>query len=177
MCNKEILEKIQEKIESAKGDCKCKKFTGALTVELIREALLKKGFNVSERDVFIKGIPIEVDLVISKKGTKPKNRILYQSEDVLVVLEVKSKGTFGESSIKSILKNFTLIKQKTKNIHCIYVTLSERKTYKWKATKNNIKSRAYTLFWHSGHESNMKFEPTCDWDKLMKNLRKIINDV
>ncbi len=55
---------------------KSKKFSGALTVELVREALLKEGFNVSERDVFIKGFPVEIDLLISKKGISAENRIL-----------------------------------------------------------------------------------------------------
>jgi len=33
---------------------KCTKFVGALTIELLRKELGKLGFNVSNRDVFIK---------------------------------------------------------------------------------------------------------------------------
>jgi UDP-N-acetylglucosamine 2-epimerase len=156
---------------------KCKKFSGTLTVELIRQALLKKGFNVSERDVFIKGIPVEIDLLIYKKGISSENRVLYKPEDVLVILEVKRKGTFGEFAIKSIMNNFKLIKQRSKNINCIYVTLTERKNYKWKATEQNINSPVFTLFWHSGPENNMKYENTRDWKKLINYLNKITNTV
>lgn len=156
---------------------KCNKFIGALTVELIRNALLKKGFNVSGRDVFINGFPVEIDLLISKKGISPENRILYKPEDVLAIFEVKSRGAYGENSIKSIFNNFKLIKQGTKSIHCIYITLAERKNYKWKATEQNINSPVYTLFWHSGPESNMKFEATHDWKRLLNYLDKITNPV
>ena len=172
-------EKILETVSRATEEfgIKCKKFSGAITVELIRKALLEEGFNVSERDVYINGIPIEVDLLIAQKGISPLTRIQYRPEDILVVLEVKSRGTFGENSIKSISNNFKIIKQAQKNIHCIYITVSDRKNYKWKATEKNINAPAYTLFWHSGPENNLKFDSTGDWKKLIRDLRNIVNAV
>ena len=169
MKEKEILEKISRTTENF--GIKCKKFSGALTVELIREALFEEGFNVSERDVFINGIPIEIDLLIAQKGISPIKRIQYKPEDVLVVFEIKCRGTFGENSIKNIFNNFKIIKLNKKNIQCIYVTLSDRKNYKWKATEKNINAPVYTLFWHRGPENSMKFNPTGDWKKLIKDLR------
>ena len=77
---------------------------------MIRDAFKKEGFTVSERDVYIKGIPIENDLMVLRPGIKSENRILYDHEDILVVLEIKSRGSFGKSIIEGIRKNFNLIK-------------------------------------------------------------------
>lgn len=145
---REVLEKILRATEEF--GIKCKKFSGAITAELIREALLVEGFNISERDVFIDGIPIEIDLLITQKDSSPKNQIRYNPNDVLVALEIKSRGSFGKNSTRSILNNFEIIKQTQKTIQCIYITLSERKNYKWRATEENINAPVYTLFWHSG---------------------------
>ena len=47
---------------------KCSKFTGALTIEVLRLHLKRNGIPVSRRDVFIKGVGIEVDLIIPRPG-------------------------------------------------------------------------------------------------------------
>lgn len=175
MSDKYILDNYKKAKENFGS--KCSKYRGTLTVELIRQALKKEGFIVSERDVFIKGIPIENDLIISKVGSKPENRILYNKEDVLAVLEIKSRGIWGKSAIDRIRKNFDLIKSNNKNIKCLYMTLSDRKSYKWKATEANINSPAYTLFWHTGPENKLRFEPTGDWTRLVSTIRKITKNI
>ena len=166
---------ILEAVQQGKNDCgpKCSKYRGALTVELIRSALKQAGFVVSDRDVYIKGIPIEIDLMILKSDSNPANRILYDAADVLAVLEIKSRGSFGESSIKEIRGNFNLIKSTNNNIACLYMTLSERKTYKWKVTPENIHSPAYTLFWNTGTEDKLKFEQTGDWTKFITDIKRM----
>jgi hypothetical protein len=153
---------------------KCSKFTGALTVELIRKAFKEEGIPVSDRDVFIKGIPVEHDLIVPHSSSRPKNRILYDNKDVRIVLEIKSRGIFGETAINNIRNNFEKIKRLNNKIKCIYVTISDRKTYKWKATKHNINSPAYTLFWHKGPEENMHFESTGDWARLIIDIKKAL---
>jgi len=154
---------------------KCKKFGGALAVEIVRDALIAEGFNVSRRDVYIKGIPIEIDLLIARQGVTPDRGILFYKDEVLVALEIKSRGTFGEASIRSIAGNFSAIREASKGIHCIYLTISERKSYKFRATKGNINAPVYTLFWHSGPEDNLKLESTGDWDRFIAELRQIKN--
>ena len=175
MNGQDILEIVSRATEEF--GIKCRKFNGTMTVELIRKALLEEGFNVSERDVFINRIPIEIDLLIVQKGTNSPNRINYKPADILVAFEIKCRGTFGEESIKSIANHFKIIKEARENINCMYVTLSERKTYKWKATEENINAPAYTLFWHSGPENKLKFDPTGDWEKLIKDLSNIVTAV
>jgi hypothetical protein len=174
MTAREVLEKVLRAMEEF--EVKCKKFSGAITTALIREALLEEGFNVSERDVFIDGIPIEIDLLIAQKDASPINRIRYDPKDVLVVLEIKSRGTFGENACRRISTNFNIIKQTKNNICCIYITLSERKNYKWRATEKEINAPVYTLFWHSGPENKLEYDPTGNWEKLINDLGTLVNN-
>jgi len=170
MNEKEILDTYTALIK--KFEPKCKKFDGAVAVEIIRDALQSEGFNVSEKDVYIQGIPIEIDLLIARQGVFPERRILFRPEDVLVALEIKSRGAFGEQALTTIAKNFKMIKKACKSIKCIYVTISERKSYPKKPTYENINAPAYTLFWNSGPEDNQEFSDTGEWKLFIEELRK-----
>lgn len=99
---------LLDQINRAKEDfgTKCSKYAGAITVEFIRRALREHGISASPRDVFIKGVPIEIDLLIPKASTSPENGILYRPEDVLIALEIKNSGAFGEATIRRIKNNF-----------------------------------------------------------------------
>jgi hypothetical protein len=173
MTDKEILDAVITVLKKLKQ--KCKKFAGAVAVEIVQDALVGEGFNVSERDVYIQGIPIEIDVLIARQGVIPEKRILFKKEDVFAALEIKSRGTFGEKSIKTIASNFNAIKEASKSIVCIYLTISDRESYKWKATEKNIDAPVYTLFWHSGPEDNLKFNCTGDWQRFIEKLRQIEN--
>lgn len=149
---------------------KCSKFLGSVTVELLRMALFDSGINVSARDVFIRGVPIEIDLIVSKPDVSPFAGLLYEPSDVLAAFEVKNTGLFGESSLKSIRRAFSLIKKAQSDIYCVYVTLAERKNYKWAANKDNLGVDVFTLFWHNGSEKHRRYESTGDWYRLIKKL-------
>ena len=95
---------------------RCTKFVGALTVEILRKELAKLGFSVSNRDVFIEGIPNELDLLITKNGRQPEEKIAYRSNDVLAVLEIKFRGSYGKDMINRIRKVFDSIKKMNKKI-------------------------------------------------------------
>lgn len=169
---------IFETISNAKKDfgIKCAKFAGTVTVEVIKLALEKHGILTSPRDVFIKGLPIEIDLLISTREAVPEHSILYEPQDVLLVLEIKNYGSFGESTISSIKKNFQRIRQLNKEICCAYITLVERKGYKWAISRENTGFPSYTLFWHHGSGRNFKIELTGDWKKLLDDINKIIQN-
>ncbi|MCJ7457966.1 MAG: hypothetical protein MUP17_03115 [candidate division Zixibacteria bacterium] len=171
MEDKEILKQISDEKNNFGT---CAKFAGAVTVEIIKEALEKHGISTSPRDVFIKGIPIEIDLLIPKRGVLPKHGILYEPQDVLVVLEIKNRGSFGKETINNIKGNYHRIKQINKKITCVYVTLSERKGFPDRVTRKNTGFYSYTLFWHSGSGKNFKNDPTDDWQKLLEKLNEII---
>jgi len=166
---------LRDQINRAKEDfgIKCPKYTGAITVEFIRLALSEHGISTSSRDVFIKGVPIEIDLLIPRAGTSPENGILYRPEDVLIALEIKNRGAFGEGAVTKIKKNFMTIRQHNKQIRCFYVTLAERKGYKWAITEDNFGFPAYTLFWYSGSGKNRRYEPSGDWQRLICDISSV----
>ena len=153
---------------------KCAKFAGAITVEIIKSALQNHRILTSPRDVFIKGLPIEIDLLIPKKEAAPQYGLVYQPQDVLAVLEIKNSGSFGESTINSIKKNFQRISQLNKEIYLAYVTLMERKGYKWAISKANLGFPTYTLFWHSGSGAKFTTVATGDWKRLLDDIRNIV---
>ena len=149
---------------------KCKKFTGALTVEMLKRALEERGILVSPRDVFIRGLSIEIDLLVPKTGGNPKYGLLYEPEDVVAALEVKNLGSFGKETINRIRANFELIRQTNANIYCAYVTFTERRGYKWAITEENLGFPAYTLSWHQGIGRKYTLERTGYFAKLLDDI-------
>lgn len=170
-----ILNKI---LELRKIQGKAKKFIGALTTELIRTELLKYGFYVSNRNVFIEGIPNELDLLIVKAGKNPKENILYSPDDILVVFEIKFRGAYGEDQRNSIKEIFDNIKRKNKNIECFYITISENKKYTHRVTSENLGYDCFELLTReSGLETAVKkklIKTTGDLDRLLNKLHDII---
>jgi len=171
-----MVRKILEEIDHAKNafGTTCKKYTGSLTVEIIRNALSSNAIEISSRDVFIRGVPLEIDLLVAKKGIIPQNRLLYEPSDVLFVFEIKKLGSFGENTIKMIKNNFKTITKCNPDIQCFYITLAERRGFKWAITDDNLGFPAFTLFWYSGSGKNEKFESTSDWERLLDKIKPVI---
>lgn len=151
---------------------KCSKYCGALTTEIIRKELKESGIFVSARDVFIRGLAVEIDLLIYRDGVTPENGILFEPEDVLVTIEVKNAGSFGDNTIQTIQHNSEKIKNLNKQIKYCYITLAERKNYKWAITDVNSGCETYTLFWHTGADSNRVDVSTGDWSRFLLNMKK-----
>jgi hypothetical protein len=151
----------------------CGKYSGALTVELVRDALEKEGVHTSPRDVYILGLPMEIDLVIPSRNAQPLNRLLYAATDVLAVVEIKNAGSFGAKTIKTVRDNFQKVNNVVPSITCCYVTLAERKGFKSAVTSDNSGGEAYTLFWHTGSRANLKHHPTGDWERFVKDMRRL----
>lgn len=168
---------LLDKVLSAKNRFgePCSKYSGAMTVEMFKAALEDHGIAASPRDVFIKGLPIEIDLVIAKPRVMPDYGLIYRARDVVVALEIKLAGSFGENGLHYIKHCFEEIKKVNPEIHCLYLTLMERKSYRWAVSEKNLGYPAYTLFWHSSSEKNRTYESTGDWNKLTDHLKRIIN--
>jgi hypothetical protein len=78
------------------------KVTGAIAVQILRQHLIQNGIPISHRDVFIKGIPIEFDLIVPKKEAESECGILNQPQDVAAVIEVKYSGIYSKESLEAI---------------------------------------------------------------------------
>ena len=161
---REEIDRVYEQAFPKRG---CKKFCGALTVEIIREHLEREGFPVSARDVFIEGLPVEIDLLITEAGIKPDHGILFKPEDVLVVFEIKFSGSYGEETRARLKGHFEEITAMHNHIRCAYVTVVERWTYKYKIDPEFLGPNfgAFTLNWRDAG-------PEQGWDKLLAWLRE-----
>ena len=165
---------ILEAAEQAKQEfgAKCRKFSGTVTVELIRRALQEAGVAVSARDVFIRGIPIEIDLIIPKKDAIPLHGLVYDPADVLAAVEVKHHGSFGSETIEKLRANFAMVKQANPRIRCCYLTLIERETYKWRVTSENCGGEAYAMFWYKTLHKQADYDSTGDWDRFVNSVKE-----
>jgi hypothetical protein len=150
---------------------KCGKYAGAVTVEVFRCALMNNGYSVSPRDSFVRGIPIEVDMLIVRPDAAPQHNCLYQPPDVLAAVEVKNYGSFGDSTIAATKANFDRITGAT-GIRCCYVSLAERRRYKWAITSENIGYPAFTIFTHTGSK-DIRYHDTGDWQRFLTWLAKL----
>jgi hypothetical protein len=153
---------------------KCGKFGGAATVEIVKGALAEEEIPTSARDVFIKGVAVEIDLIIPRRGVKPSlGGILYEPLQVAVALEIKKSGLYGEKSLAAICNSFKLLT--AQGVSCAYLTLEERKTYRYKATPENLGvPGCFTLHWHQ--RETEPFAVTEDWSRLVTFLRKRLSD-
>ena len=167
-----MADRLVRKVRTAKREFgpKCAKFSGAIAAEYVRAQLRNEGIAVSSPDVFIKGLPIELDLIVPRKGTIPRLGVLYESADVRAVLEVKNCGCFGEQAVKSVRTTFKRIRKRLPGVTCIYVTLEERPTYKCVVTDTDVGAPACTLAWHK--DTNGPYWPTTDWRRLVSLLHK-----
>jgi hypothetical protein len=166
-CERELLLQVQE-ARLAFG-AEYNKLAGSVTVEVLRSFLLKLGVPVSARDVFIRGVPVEIDLLIPSPTATPRHELIYEPSDVRAAFEVKNRGAFPGATAK-IRQSFDLIRSSSPSIYCAYITLSERKTFKEQATAENLGADVYTLFWHKGSNKNRRYDPTEDWGRLTKKL-------
>ena len=166
---------IVEAVDAAKEafGVACGKYSGALTVEIIRHALTQQGIVVSARDVFIQGVPLEIDFLIPRRNAKVQDQLLYQPQDVLAIVEVKNAGSFGESTIQTVRKNFQTIKSANPHIKCCYLTLEERKNFKWAVNNDNSGGDCYTMFWHHGSGKNYQRDSTKDWERFVSDMKKL----
>lgn len=166
---KDLIQEIFEAREEI--GVKSNKFTGAVTVEIIRKALIDEGIPVSFRDVYIKGVPTEFDLLIPKKNAKALWSILYAPKEVLAVFEIKFLGAFGSETVVTIRRNFEQLKVLNQEIYCAYLTVTELRGYKYKITPEELGFSVYTLSWHRSHLDPQRLEFTKDWELLIQELK------
>ncbi|UZE93027.1 MAG: hypothetical protein IB617_02605 [Candidatus Nealsonbacteria bacterium] len=168
--------KLLNTIMKFRNEMRATKFIGALTIELLRKEFIKKGLNVSNRDVFIKGIPYELDLIVLKEGEKAQENLLYKPKQVIAVLEIKFRGIYSKEGVENIKKVFGSIKRVNKEIKCIYLTVSENTNYKYYPDEQKLGDFSFLLL---ERKTNLEraiergeLHITGDWDKLIKVLMK-----
>ena len=168
---------ILKRILELRQKTKCTKFVGAITTELLRKEIAQLGLNVSNRDVFIEGIPNELDLLVAKTGNYPEENLVYGTDQVLAVFEIKFRGSYGKSTVDEIKDVFDSIKRLNRHIECFYVSISENKRYKYRITKDNLGYDCFELFTRDSNlESALKkdsLKPTGDLERLLLRLKQL----
>ncbi|MBI4178422.1 hypothetical protein HY522_03230 [bacterium] len=166
MTGLEVVNKARE--AKQRFGAKCSKFAGAVAVEIVKSALLEQGIPTSPRDVFVRGIPVEVDLVVPRDGQEPALALLYERTQVAAVVEVKTTGSFGESTLSKIRQDFSRFQEN--GLPYAYVTLEERRGYRWALTTDRMGFPCFTLAWHS--VMNGPVDPTEEWLAFIRFLRE-----
>jgi hypothetical protein len=172
---REILDQVNKSWNNC-GE-KCSKYVGALTAEVIRQALQNDGIPVSSRDVFIQGIPIEFDLIVPRHDAAcPTDGILYKPDEVIAVLEIKASGLFDYKSKNRIETCRDKVQELNPNVFFGYVTLSERKSFHDKNFHED--EWTYPLFWWhplKALKEHERYNSTGFWQKLLSELHKRVN--
>jgi hypothetical protein len=165
-------EELRDYLVTTKRDfgVTCRKFAGALTAEALRQELLARGLGVSQRDVFIRGVPIEIDLLVARGNVVTKDRILFEPGEIAAAIEVKYLGSFGERTIEATRRSFSAVCTASPRARCFYVTLFERRGYRGAMKSERLGHAVYTLFEYTRSEPNPPYHRTGDWDKLLHDL-------
>lgn len=172
----DLRQEIQRAFDASYPDCACRaprernKLRGALTVEILKARLEELGLPVSPRDVFIRGLPIEIDLLIPKRESVTLHNCVYEPKDVLAVLEVKFSGAYNEQTCPTIKAIFERVRSVGPHIQCIYVTVCERASYKWKVTSERLGFPAFTLYWEGPKAA--QYQESGEWSRLVEMLAK-----
>ena len=108
----------------------------------------------------------------------PRDNLIYSPADVLFAFELKANGSYGEETISGIKKKFAEIKKLNPDISCIYLTFTERMTYKHRVTEENIGHKIVELF--PRERGDLKEEDSLkengSWQKLIAYLKERYNE-
>jgi hypothetical protein len=83
---------------------------------------------------------------------------------------VKKSGSFGQPTLEKLQHGFSLYREA--GICCAYVTLEERRGYRWAASPQQIGGSCFALGWH--RTTDGPIEPTEDWGRLLLFLRQCL---
>ena len=130
----ELIQKKRDELDKKDNTVSWKKFIGDYFVRVIIEFLSKeipKSYQVTEPNAYITGFPVEYDLLIIKKGSKPeKYTRSFDPKDVYLGMELKMNGIYGsrkdlKKNIQKVKNNFDLVKDEHNHIDFVYLTFSE----------------------------------------------------
>lgn len=140
-----------------------RQFSGAVVVHLLKSVLEELGFSTSEKDVFIKDVPIEVDFLIVKPNSSPEFGVLWNPEDVIAAFELKKSGLITDAGKITVNSNFNRLKTYHPHIRLFYVSFSETRD---KIGNIQRSDDSYTFFLRR----NGKFSATGDYERFIKDV-------
>jgi len=119
--------------------------SGKATEIVIREHLLRRGFNITlNPNVKFLGSNIKNDLLLLKEPKTNPNQLEYSLTEVNMVIEIKNNAVANQSRI--IKENFDELKALSPDLRFGVVVLSERKGYTHEITDTKLGDRKYRSF-------------------------------
>jgi hypothetical protein len=138
-----LTEVAEEYLKQKSGDTPQNK-SGNATETVIRNHLLKRGFNMTlNPDVKIQGSNIKIDSLLLKPSVNP-NKPSYSPSEVDTVIEIKNNAVANQSGI--IKENFDELSRVSENFHFAVIVLSERKGYTHEITEEKLENKKYRVF-------------------------------
>jgi hypothetical protein len=143
----------------------CRKYNGALAVEVLKLALAEEGIATSGRDSYVQSLDIEWDLLVLRDEAKPAFNLLYGAGQVKAAVEVKLSGVVGQA-ITTMRRNFEIAR--AAGVKCCYVSFCDRRNTA--ATTEKLGFPCFNLTW--SHGPNKPREDSGQWPMLVKFLRE-----
>ena len=160
-----------------------KKFFGDVACRVVQFYLNEYIINKDKSEVvgpnaFINNLPIEIDLLIVKKGAKPMRFTnMYGADQVLAAIEIKTSGVFDNGAIEKQAETFDSIKKIFPKIDCIYISLQENEPKKpesfnlVKTTKTLLNRRGYGAFIFKNIRNDEYFDG--ELEQLVKRIKAL----
>jgi hypothetical protein len=175
--DEDLLNYVREAIQNGpKNKRRCTKLSGAATTDALRLGLRTHGIRTSERDVYVKGMSTEIDLIVPRMACDTCGRTVYDAAEVLVAFEVKKRGISDKGGLTKIRCDFSAYSAACGGAKCMYVTLTET-PWTGRATFENLGHPAYTLFFEKGSGRKLRFDSTGDWERLLCDLHSLVGAV
>ena len=183
----QMLMEVAEEYLHQEREKTAQKKSGAPTEVVIREHLLRRGFNLTfNPNIIIAGSTLKNDLFLLKPTINPDQKE-YSPNEVNLVIKIKNNAVANQSSI--IKENFDALKQLSPDLRFCVVILSEKTGYKHEVTDEKLGDQRYLSFTLVSRRTNPKVDglyspkaimdllknkemkKTGNWDRLISYLR------
>jgi hypothetical protein len=183
-----LLEVAEEYIHQEREKTAQKK-SGAPTAVVIREHLLRRGFNITfNPNIKLAGSNIKNDLFLLRSTINPDQKE-YSPNEVNLVIEIKNNAVANQSEI--IKENFGELRKLSSELRFSTVFLSEKKGYTHEVTNGKIENEGYLSFTLVSRRiypkvgglyspgaimdllKNKELKKTGDWERLIAYLKAL----
>lgn len=179
----EYIQFYREYIDEVKGK-NYKKLSGNIFAMIIKnhiEKILKDNnlkYKVSNNNAFIKGCPIEWDLIILKEDALDKGLNIFESDDVVSVIELKSGGQpLGKDKITCLKDIYDDKFKQIDKIRFIYIsyfdmTNSYNCLKEYFKEKNDNKNSVFTFYSGNSYSTREYISECSNFEEFICNIVK-----
>jgi hypothetical protein len=140
----QMLMEVAEEFLHQEREKSAQKKSGTATEVVIREHLLRRGFNLTfNPNVKVEGSNINNDLFLLKSTSNPDQKE-YSPSEINAVIEVKNNAVADQARI--IKGNFDELKQLSPDLRFAVMILSEKTGYSHEITDEKLGDKKYLSF-------------------------------